>query len=243
MNILAADRPLKVDARIAGFLYLLYLIATIFAGATRDKLIVPGDATATANNILASEGLFRLDFMSDVLSGLLFLLTAWALYVLLKRANQNLALLFLLLNAAGVAIQCLVLLFQFGALLLLSDSGYMQAFQPNQLRAMAMFFLILYRNGFVICQVFFGAWLLPLGYLVYKSGFIPRIFGILLLLDFVGEMIWVLQFFFFPGYEVITYPGFAAGFIAEVGLCLWLLIMGARESKAGPEQNPSLAPN
>ncbi len=216
-------------ARIAGFLYLIFLITGIFAGVVRDKLVVYGDAATTANNIMAPEWLFRVDFTSDLLAGVFFLLAAWALYVLLRPVNNGLALLFLLLNLAGVAVQGANMLNQMAALLLLSGANYLKAFQADQLQALAMFFLNLHRNGFVLEQVFYGAWLFPLAYLVYKSGFLPKILGILLFLDFVGEVIWVFQFFLLPGYAVITYPGFAAGFVAEVSLCLWLLIKGVNE--------------
>ena len=159
----------------------------------------------------------------------LFLLTAWALYVLLKSVNENIALLFLLLNLSGVAVQAVNMLSQFAALMLLSDAGYLKLFPTDQLQSMAMFFLDLNKNGFVIAQIFYSAWLLPLGYLVYKSGFLPKILGILLMTDFVGVLIWFIQFFLFPGYEVVTYPGLAVSFVAEVSLTLWLLIKGARE--------------
>jgi hypothetical protein len=98
-------------ARMAGFLYFSYIVTTIFAGVIgRSKLIVFGDAAATANNIMASEWLFRLSFVSDLLSAVLFLLAAWALYVLLKPVNRSFALLFLLLNLGGVAVYSINLL-------------------------------------------------------------------------------------------------------------------------------------
>ena len=103
-------------ARIAGFLYLIYIVTTIFADVLlRTKLIVFGDAAATANNIMASEWLFRIGFMSDLVSAVFFLLAAWALYVLLKPVNKNIALLFLLLNLGGVAVYSINLLNQFAA--------------------------------------------------------------------------------------------------------------------------------
>ncbi len=100
----------KKTARMAGFLYFIYIVTTMIAQVSRTKLIVFGDAIATAKNILASEWLFRIGFMSDVLAGVLFLLAAWALYVLLKPVNKNIALLFLLLNLGGVAVQCINML-------------------------------------------------------------------------------------------------------------------------------------
>ena len=83
----------------------------------------------------------------------------------------------------------------------------------------------------MIAQVFYGAWLLPLGYLVFKSGFLPRILGILLMVDCVGILIWFFQFFLLPSYPAISYPSYAIGFIAELSLGLWLLIKGVNERK------------
>src|SRR5512135_1047836 len=95
----------KKSARIAGCLYLIYLVFHAFANVIgRSKLIVFGDAATTAQNIIASEWQFRIGFASDLISAVLFLLTAWALYVLLQPVNKNLALLFVLLNLGGVAI-------------------------------------------------------------------------------------------------------------------------------------------
>jgi hypothetical protein len=221
----------KKTARMAGFLYLIYILTTAFAGVVRSNLIVSGDAVTSAKNIMASEGLFRIGFVSDVVAAVLFLLTAWTLYVLLKPVNKNLALLFLLLMLGGVSVQCISLLNLIAALLFLSSSAYVQVLQADQRQTLAMFFLDLHENGFVIAQIFYATWLFPLGYLVFKSGFLPRILGILLLLDGFCVLIWFLQFFLFPGYETITHVGWAVSFIAEVSLCLWLLIMGVRDHK------------
>jgi Domain of unknown function (DUF4386) len=219
---------IKNNARIAGFLYLIFMATLIFSSVVRSNIIVFGDAAATASNIVASEGLFRIGFMSEILSAVFFLLAAWALYVLLKSVNKDLALLFLLLNLAGVAIECLNMLNLFAAQVLLSGADYLNVFQVNQLQSLAMFFLNLYQNGFIIAQVFYGTWLFPLGYLVYKSGFLPRILGILLMVDCIGILIWFFQFFLLPNYPVISYPSFVVGFIAELSMTLWLLIKGAK---------------
>jgi hypothetical protein len=223
---------LNKTARIAGFLYLIYIVTTIIADVgLRDKLIVFGDAAATANNIMASEWLFRLSFVGDLVSAVFFLLAAWALYVLLKPVNRSVALLFLSLNLGGVAVYSINLLNQFAALLLLSGADYLKVLQAVQLQALAMFFLNLYHNGYWISQIFFGAWLFPLGYLVFRSGFLPRILGIVMMVHCVGWLLTFLQFFLFPGYEVITYLTYPLGFISEFGLTLWLLIMGAKDQK------------
>ena len=169
--------------------------------------------------------------MSELLSAVLFLLSAWALYVLLKPVNNNLALLFVLLNLGGVAMECINMLNQFAALLLLSGGDYLKVFQADQLQALAMSSLNSYTNGFMIAQIFFGAWLLPLGYLVFKSRFLPKVLGILLMIDCFGILIWFFQFFLLPSYGVISYPSYAVGFVAEGSLSLWLLVKGVRDRK------------
>ncbi len=223
---------IQKTARMAGFLYLIYIVTTIVADVFgRSSLIVFGDAAATAQNIMASEWQFRIGVTGDLVSVVFFLLAAWALYVLLKPVNKDLALLFVLLNLGGVAVYSINLLNQFAALLLLSGADYLKVFQADQLQALAMFFLTLHHNGYWIAQIFFGAWLFPLGYLVFKSGFLPRILGIVMMIHCVGWLMTFLQFFLFPGFGVIIYLTYPLGFISEFGLTLWLLIMGAKEQK------------
>ncbi len=223
---------IQKTARMAGLLYLIYIVTTIVADVFgRSKLIVFGDAAATAQNIMASEWQFRIGITGDLVSAIFFLLAAWALYVLLKSVNKDLALLFLLLNLGGVAVYSINLLNQFAALLLLSGADYLKVFQADQLQALAMFFLNLKTNGYWISQIFFGAWLFPLGYLVFKSGFLPRILGIVMMIHCVGWLMTFLQFFLFPGFGVIIYLTYPLGFISEFGLTLWLLIMGAKDQK------------
>ena len=219
------------DARRAGLLYLAFVITCIFAGVVRANLIVLGDASKTAELLRKSEWLLRISSVVDLISAVLFLVAAWALYVLLKPVNKNLALLFLLLNAAGVAVQCNSLLNSFTPMLTYGSADYIKVFQPGQIDALNLLFLNLHKSGFTIAQIFFGTWLLPLGFLVYKSGFLPKWLGILLIADFFGVMIWFFQYFLLPGVDIITYPGLAIGFIAEFSLSLWLIIKGVKEQK------------
>jgi Domain of unknown function (DUF4386) len=223
----------KKTARMAGFLYLIYIVISIFADVLgRSKLIVLGDAATTAGNIIASAWQFRIGFVADLVGAVLFLLTAWALYVLLKPVNKNIALLFLLLNLSGVAVWCFSDLFLIASQILLSGADYLKVFQADQLQALAMLFLNIYKNGFSgIAQIFFSAWLFPLGYLVFKSGYLPRILGIILMVECFGWLMYPIQFFFFPGNVVLTNLSSAVGFIGEFSLMLWLLIMGAKDQK------------
>jgi Domain of unknown function (DUF4386) len=144
----------------------------------------------------------------------------------LKPVNKDLALTFVLLNLGGVAVYSINLLNLFAAVLLLSGADYLKVFQADQLQALAMFFLNLHQHGYWIAQIFFGAWLLPLGYLVFKSGFLPRILGIVMMIHFVGWLMTSLQFFLFPGLGAITYVTYPLGLISELGLTLWLVIKG-----------------
>ncbi len=221
---------LNKTPRMAGLFYLLYIITTIVADILgRSKMIVFGDAAATAANITASAAAFRLSFVGDLVSALLFLLAAWALYLLLKRVQPGIALALVLLNLAGTAVYVTNLLNQWAALLLVGGADYLKAFQPEQLQALAMFFLTLRDSGSWISQIFFAAWLLPLGYLVYKSGFVPRLLGIIMMVHFVGWLATFFQFFLFPAFQVLTFLTYPLGLLSELGLTLWLLIMGAKE--------------
>ena len=129
------------NARMAGGLYFIYMVIHIMSDVRRDSFNVPGDAAATVSNIMAHEGLFTVTAIGDLLAAALFFLAAWALYVLLKPVNKDLALLFLLLNLGGVAVQCSSDLFLFALQLLMNGHDYLNVFQVDQLQSLAMFFL------------------------------------------------------------------------------------------------------
>ena len=219
---------IKKTARIAGLLYLLHFVFFFIAdNGVHYTAVSPLDAAATVNQIMASAWLFRLGFVSFVLAALFFLLAAWALYVLLKPVNKDIALLFVLLNLGGVVIQCASLISEFGAQILLSGAETLKAFPSDQLQAQAMLFLNVYKNGFMIAQIFLALWVLPLGYLVIKSGYLPKILGIFLLIDCLALLVWFFQFFlFYPENAVISGLCLAISFIAEFLFCLWLVIKG-----------------
>jgi hypothetical protein len=128
-------------------------------------------------------------------------------------------------------VECVYTLIHFESLLLLGRSGYLHAFEPDQLQALSMFFLDLGGSSNMVNTLFFGVWLFPLGYLVFKSGFLPRFLGVLLFLDGVSLMICLIQLCLFPGHEKLTYPLYPIMFIAEFGLAMWLIIMGVKEKK------------
>lgn len=220
-------------ARTAGLLYLTFIVVFIFSSVVRSKIIIFGNPVATSNNIMASERLLRIGFVGEIISAVFFLLAAWALYTLLKSVDKNLAFLFILLNLCGVVIECINALNLFAVLLLVDGVGYLKTLQTNQLHSLTTLFLDLYNSGFIISQAFFGAWLFPLGYLVFKSGFLPRVLGVLLVIDGVGILIWFFQVFLLPNYPAIAYPSYVIGFVAEFSLSLWLLIKGVNEQQSG----------
>ena len=160
-------------------------------------------------------------------------MAAWGLYVLLRPVNRNLALLFLLLNAVGVAIQGASMLSLVSAMLQGDAASHMQAYSAAQLEGLAYLSINVYKTGWVTAQLFFGTWLFPLGYLVYKSGFLPRFLGVLLVLDGIAVLIWFLQALLLPDYPAIHYPGLALSFVAELGLGLWLLVKGVKVVDSG----------
>jgi hypothetical protein len=213
-------------ARTAGLLYLFYVITSVVANLFGKFVFV--EAPVTINHILTHATQFRIGFVINLFSVVLFLLAAWALYVLLKPVNKDLALLFLLFNVAGFAVWLFSSLCLFASLVILNGPEAIQAFQPDQLQAMAVFFFGLYKTGVVIAQVPYGVWLFPLGYLVLKSKFLPRILGILLIADGVCQFIYVCQRLIVPDLAVIAYPCLVISFIAEVSLALWLSIMAVK---------------
>lgn len=219
---------IKKTARFAGLLYIIMSISYIFGQYVRSTLIIYGDATTTASNIVASEWLFHIGFMSDLIAITLYFITACVLYILLKSVNKDIALLFVLFTLGAVSVQFINALNQFAALLLLSGTDYLTVFGAGQLNALAMLFLNLHQYGFIISQIFFGLWLFPLGYLIYKSDYFPKILGILLMIACFGHLLEFFQIFLFPNYKVIAYPGLIAAMIGEFSLMFWLLIKGVK---------------
>ena len=211
-----------VRARVAGF---LYLIANIFAPFTLlylpSHFIVHGDAAATANNIIASESLFRFGIVGNLFTFIANIFLALALYQLLKVVNKNMASLMVILFLVGVPIAMLNELAQLAILQLLGGADYLKAYPTDQLQALAYLLLRLHDQGLLIAHIFFGLWLLPMGYLVFRSGFIPKIVGVLLVIAGVGYV--VQSFAAFLGYNVniILFTG-----LGELVFLLWLLIKG-----------------
>lgn len=220
-------------ARITGGFYLAFILTAVFANSLGH--IGLGTAQQIHQSIVTNLSSFRLGLVIAFISAFLFLLSAWGLYVLLRPVNEYLALLFLLLIAVGVAIQCASMLSLVSAMLQGDEASRMQAFSPAQMEGLSYLSIHVYKTGYVATQLFFGMWLFPLGYLVYKSNSLPRILGVLLMLDGIAELIWFFQALLWPtAPAAIRYPGAAVSLLAEVGLALWLLVKGVKvaDSKA-----------
>jgi hypothetical protein len=214
-------------ARIAGILFLIMIVASFFStGFVRVTLIVPGDATATANNIMASESQFR----SGIVGHLVVLITdvgvSVLLYVLLKPVSKTLALVAAVFRLIMVAMRGINLVSHFFALQLLSGAGYLTVFETDQLHALVLLFLTAFEDGVLIDYVFFSLHLFFLGYLVFKSGYIPRILGVLLIIGSFGYLTQSLTSFLFPSYEAIVSQFIVPFQISELVFFLWLLIKG-----------------
>ena len=217
-------------ARWAGGLYLAYIVANVLASVVGR--IGLSDSQTLARTITEDEPMFRVGLVAALASGLLFVTTAWALYLLLRPVDTAAALLLLVLNAVGVAIQCASYL---PLLAVLAQGGSAQAplgLTSPQLDDLAGLSLSTYQVGFVTAQLFFSAWLFPLGWLVLRSGFLPRALGWLLLLDGVAVLVWFLQTLLAPTHPEVSYPMWVIGFVAEVGLALWLLVKGSSYKRA-----------
>ena len=234
MNTGGDHLALNKVARIAGGFYLVYILAMVLADVLGH--IGRGTSEQVYQAITTNAGSFRLGLVFAFMSAFLFLMTAWALYVLLRPVNKNLALLFHLLNTVGVAIQGASMFPLVSAMLQGDAASHMQAYSAAQMEGLAYLSINVYKTGFVTAQLFFGTWLFPLGYLVYKSRFLPRFLGVFLVLDGIAVLIWFLQALLLPDYAAIRYPGLLVSFVAEVGLALWLLVKGVKvvDFGAGP---------
>jgi hypothetical protein len=220
------DISLRQAAIIAGVGLLAMAILAPFAEFfVRQSLIVPGDAATTANNIMANELLFRIAICVYLIVAILDIVVAWALYVFLKPANKSLSLLAAWFRVVYAGILAMVLINFVIALQLLSGADYLSAFETDQLHAQAMLFLNAFDYGWSIGLAIFGLHLLLLGYLVFKSSYVPKLLGILLIIAGLG--------YFIDSFGKLLSPNYDANiamftFIGEVLLIFWLLIKGAR---------------
>lgn len=228
MMTAGAHASIKRTARLAGGLYLASMPFGFFGIIYVPLvLVVPGDAATTSRNIMAAEWLFRSGTVSHLIGQIIFILQVLVLYRLLKSVNEGHAALMVVLAVLAVPIAFLNEVNHLAVLRLLgnADDG---AFTASQLQAQVMLFLDMRESGIFVAQVFWGLWLLPLGFLVVRSGFLPKLLGILLVIAGTGYVIDTGTQLLFPG--VATISQFT--FVGEVLFPLWLLIKGVNGEQA-----------
>lgn len=240
MTSRTVDSSPQTYARIAGILYLVIIVAALFGEMyVRGKLIVSGDAAATAGNIVASETLFRVGTAGEVLTCVLDVAVATILYVLVRPMNPNLALLSLLMRVTFVAVYAVSKLFLVAAAVLLGRADYLKSFEPQQLQALAYVSVRMHGYAYGLSLVFFGCSLFLVGYLIYRSDYLPAILGVLLLIAgscyVIHSFIQILD----PALAGRLFPwSLLPAFPAELGLALWLLVKGVNvpnwEERAAP---------
>jgi Domain of unknown function (DUF4386) len=217
----ASPRP---KARITGVLYLLYFLTAVLGVFLIKGLVVSGDAAATANNVLAHERLFRLSVAVGLIGTALYIAVTVLLYRLFKPVNTTVSLLAAFFSLVGCAIQAFGSLFQIAPLVVLEGSPYLSAFKVEQLQAVALMFIKLNVQAAYIYLVFFGLFNLLIGYLIFKSTFLPRILGVLMALSGLGWLMFLspsIANYLLTCIEVV-------GVIAEASLMLWLLVKGVK---------------
>lgn len=228
-----AEASPLVYARVAGLLYLIIIVFGIFDEAfVRARLVVPGDAAATAENILTSEWLFRIGFVGDTIVFFADVAVAIILYVLLKPVSKPLAMMAAAFRLTQTAVLGLNLLNHYAALLILSGAGYLTAFDADQRNALALLAMEAHSHGYDLALLFFGMSCLVLGYLVVKSDYFPAILGYLLAAGGVVYLIGSYTLFLFPTAVDTVAPIYIVALIAELAFCLWLLVKGVRTQPA-----------
>ncbi len=224
---------LKKTARLAGLLYLILDIPGFYSlKYVPSKIIVRGDATATANNILGHEFLFRTGIVSFLICNIIWVFFVLILYRLLRQVNEYQAKLMVALMIVTVSIAFVIETFNVTSIMILKGE-VMKAAQPGQKVDMALLFVNIHSYGLAIFEIL-GVWFIPFGLLVYKSGFIPRLLGVLLIIGGFGYVIEGLAFLLCPECHsiVLQYIGISYG-VGELSIMLWLLIKGVKEPAKG----------
>jgi len=218
----------KAAAHRAGALYLLVMLVGLVAMLGFNGFLVPGDAAASARNILAAESTYRIGILTDVVTLLLFLVLVVSLYSLLKGVDRWHAMLMVLLVSVGVTFGFANILNKIAPLVLLSGADYLSVFTKPQLDALVLSFLDLNSSGNNVDAVFWGLWLLPFGTLVIRSGFLPRVLGILLMVAGFAYLTSSVTSLVLPAYSDVVSRATMPLLFGEFPIIFWLLIKGAK---------------
>jgi hypothetical protein len=215
-------------ARIGGALYLAIIVLGAFAeGFVANKLVVSGDAAATAANILASPGLWRLSVAGDLIVVLCAVPLLWIEYLLLRPVSRQLVLLAVLFNLVSLAVEAISKLSLLEVAPMLGSADYLKGFDPQQMQILANLALSSHDIAFNIALIFFGFTCLINGYLIFKSGYLPRLVGILMQIAGFSYLIACFAALFAPAFaDLITPAILLPPLIGESSFCLWLLIKG-----------------
>lgn len=234
--------PTDKAARFAGAIYLLLILTAPFSLLyVPGKLIVRGNAAATANNILTHETMFRLAIVGELLGSVIFILLGVALYRLLSGVNRTWAGLMIALVLVSAAVGFLNVLNYIAALTLFRGDDFLAVFEKPQRDALAYLFIRLHNQGEFMNEIFWGLWLLPFGLLVYRSGFLPRLLGVWLMLACFGWLVLSLIALLFPPYYETAFRIEQPVMFAELAIMLWLLIKGAKVRTPPSALQPAVA--
>jgi Domain of unknown function (DUF4386) len=229
----------RFQARMAGVIAWITTTAG-FAEAVRGKLVVAGDAAATAHNIQAHETLFRLAFAGDVLAALYIAYTL-LLYNLFKPVSRDLSMLAALFSLVGCAIGTFNCLFHIAPLVVLESAPSLSAFSAEQSQALALLFLKLHTEGSNIGLVLFGSYNLLIGYLIFRATFLPRILGVLLGISGVCYLIHCFASFIAPAFAAHLLPYILIPGVAELLLALWLVVVGVNVQRWNEQASATVA--
>ena len=233
---------IKKQARLTGLVYFLASIpAPIGLVYVPNKLIALNDATATANNIRASESLLGLGMATELWQATMFIFVALALYRLFKAVNEAHALAMMILMLVSIPIFLLSVVNEIAALLLVSGADFLSVFDPGQLNTLAYLFMRLHSRTILVAYIVGSFWFFPFGILVIRSGFIPRILGYLLFLAPFGYLPSSLAFLLLPSYGPVIETFTSMLPVCELPIILWLLIWGAKVQPTSPEPVNSAA--
>src|SRR5438876_6081300 len=221
--------PLKKSARIAGAIYLSMVITGPFALIyVPNKLIMRGNAAATADNILAHETMFRLAILADLIGAVIFICLAIALYKLLSGVSKTWAGLMVAFVLVSAAVGFLNTLNNIAALTLFRGADFLAVFDKPQRDALGYLFIRLHSQGNLINEIFWGLWLFPFGLLVFRSGFLPRFLGVWLMVNCFAWVVLSITALFFPLYYDVAFRMAQPILFGELAIMLWLLIKGAK---------------
>ena len=226
---------LKGMARQAGALYLVFSLVAIVGEFLIPSAMVPGDPAATARIIRSAETLYRVDVLVGFITLILFVFLVVSLHRLFRNVDRSQALMMVVLVSIGIAVSLANMLHKLTPLVLLSGDSYLSAIPAGQAEAMALNALRQHSQGAAVSTTFWGLWLFPFGFLVIRSGFIPRVFGFLLLVAGIAYLASGVTSLVLPEYRSVVSRAMMPLYFGEIPIIFWLLFKGARAARDLPD--------